>query len=192
MIKDTEGNRVGILLKHFFSLDRYSGCAEEVINIKKIVSFIFILTLAGVVVFGAANTYAQSPTPSNPFQTIVQRIAQKFGLNEADVQSVFDEVRQEHQFQVQVKFEERLAQLVTQGEITETQKQLILAKHKELLEKKQQTDWQNMTYEQRRQAKESQRQEMENWAKENGIDLQFIFGGFHKFGWGMGGHWIGR
>lgn len=154
----------------------------------KIILTLFILTLAGLMVFGAANANAQDL--KGPYQSIIQKLVQKFGLKESDVQTVFNEARQERQSQMQAKFEERLNQLVKDGKITEAQKQAILAKHKELQEKKQQEvqSWQNMTPEQRRQAKEVQKQELESWAKQNGIDLKYFFGGrMGRFG-GMKGH----
>jgi hypothetical protein len=66
---------------------------------------------------------------------------------------------------MQTKYEERLTQDVTDGKITSEQKELILAKHKEL-----------------------EGATLEAWAKENGINSSYLMGGFGggKHG-GMGG-----
>ena len=66
---------------------------------------------------------------------------------------------------MQKRLEDRLSQLVLDGKLNETQKQAILAKHKEMETQR-----------------GSKRQEMETWAKANGIDLQYVFG----MGMGMG------
>jgi hypothetical protein len=59
---------------------------------------------------------------------IVQRLAQKFGLQETEVQAVFDEVHQERHQKMKQDMENRLNQAVQEGKITESQKQAILDK----------------------------------------------------------------
>ncbi|MEK9143674.1 MAG: hypothetical protein AAB481_03535 [Patescibacteria group bacterium] len=56
----------------------------------------------------------------------------KFGLSESDIQSVFDEARNERQTRMQTRFDDKLSQAVKDGKLTEVQKQAILAKQKEL------------------------------------------------------------
>lgn len=139
---------------------------------------VFTLALVGLTVFGISQVQAQSQEVSYP--SIIQKLAERFGLKESDVQAVFDEVRQERQSQMQARFEERLNQAVKDGKITESQKQVILAKHKELVEKRSQNkkDWQSMTPEQRRQVMQEQREELKSWASQNGIDLKYLFSWF--------------
>ncbi len=108
-------------------------------------------------ILGVSLVNAQE-TKSNT--TLVQRIAQRFGLNEKDVQSVFDQLHQEKQAEMQKLFEDRLTQLVNEGKITDNQKQLIISKHKEMMDKKQ-----------------TNREDLKTWAEQNGIDMQYIFGG---------------
>lgn len=64
--------------------------------------------------------------------SLIQMLSSKFGLQESEVQSVFNQHRDEMQKNMQAKVEARLTQLVTDGKITEAQKQLILTKHVEL------------------------------------------------------------
>ena len=150
------------------------------------------LALVGTVLFGAVNTFAQSAvSDQNSMSSLVQKIADKFGLNKDEVQAVFDQNRQEHQAQMQTRFEDQLTQAVTDGKITEEQKQLILQKHKELQENRQSKmeEMKDMSVEERRTAMEKERQELENWAKENGIALKYLMGGFKGHFGGFRGGW---
>ena len=170
---------------------RKAGGGE--INIKsKIILSIVGLALVGTVLFGAVNTFAQdTASDQNPMASLVQKIADKFGLKKEDVQAVFDQDRQERQVQMQTRFEEQLSQDVKDGKITEDQKQLIIAKRKEL-EANRQTNMEsmkNMTDDERKAAMEKEKQELENWAKENGIDFQYLFGGFKGHPGGFRGGW---
>ena len=79
----------------------------------------------------SSTALAQSQT--GRFDTLVSRLASRFGVPEDEVQQVFDEVHAEHQSQMQTMFEERLNEQVSTGEITEAQKQAILDKKEELI-----------------------------------------------------------
>jgi len=150
-----------------------------------------VLVILGFVFLTTNKVLAQGTQGGYP--PIIQKLVQKFGLAENEVKAVFDEERRERQAKMQAEFEEKLNQAVKAGKLTETQKQAILAKHKEIVEKKwiKPENWQTMTREQRRQYMETQRQELENWAKQNSIDLQYLFGGFGK-GFGKTGRWQGN
>lgn len=146
----------------------------------------------GLVVAGALASKAYAQTATTPYQTIIQKLVAKFGLKQADVQSVFDEARSEHQAQAQTKLDDKLSQAVKDGKITEAQKQAILAKLKELQASKLKSreTWKSQTPEERRAAMEKQKTELEAWAKANGIDMSYFFGwhkGFVK-GFRMGRH----
>ena len=139
------------------------------INIKtKLILPIVGLTITGIIVFGTFNVYAQAQ--SGKTSGIVQKLAQKFGLKESDVQAVFDQTRIEQKTQMQQKFEDNLTQLVKDGKLTEDQKQLILTKRQELqnLRAQKPNDWQ------------TQKQNLADWAKQNNIDEKYLFGGFAK------------
>ncbi len=71
---------------------------------KKLLLSAAVVTLAGLSYFGTGYTFAQSTDSQST--TLVQKIATKFGLNQADVQAVFDEQRDEHHQQMQNRFEE--------------------------------------------------------------------------------------
>ncbi len=129
------------------------------------------LTIMGVTLLGTTVAYAQE-SGSNGNPSIIQKIAQKFGLNEADVKSVFDQNRADKKAQMETKFEARLDQLVKDGKITDAQKQLIIAKRKEISGQTQ-----------------TGRKGLTDWATINGIDLKYLMGGMGMrggFGRGMG------
>ncbi|MBI3342937.1 hypothetical protein HY032_02175 [Candidatus Gottesmanbacteria bacterium] len=146
----------------------------------------------GLVVVSALASKAYAESATKPFQTIIQKLATKFGLKEADVQSVFDQARSERQAQLQTKLDDKLSQAVKDGKITEVQKQAIMAKRKELQAKKLESReaWKSMTADQRRAAMAQQKTELEAWAKANGIDLSYLWGWHRGFmhGFRMGWH----
>lgn len=119
--------------------------------------------------------------------TMIQRLAQKLGLEESKVQNAMDQLRSERQSEMQKNLEAKLTTAVKDGKITESQKQAILAKHREMQEKhlKMRDEFREMTPEQRREAKEKMREEMENWAKQNGLDLKEFLGVMGRHGMRM-------
>lgn len=144
----------------------------------KTTKFIFIpiaaLVLAGGVVYGSGKVYAQNK--SDQFQPIAEKIAKKFGLKTEDVQAVFEEERLAREQEMKQKFEERLNTAVSEGKITAEQKQLILDKQQELMNERAQerTQLQQMSPTERKAHMQTKRTELENWAKEHGIDLKYL------------------
>ncbi len=153
---------------------------------KKLLLTAVTITVLGAGLFGISTVSAQ--TNSDPSSNLVQKISEKFGLNKDEVQKVFDEERTARQAKMQIRMEDRLSALVTEGKLTEAQKQLILNKHKEL-QSERQTEMQSMkdlTFEQRKEKMEARRTELEAWANENGIDTQYLFFGHGMRGFGKG------
>lgn len=142
--------------------------------------------VAFVSLFGVSQVLAQNSTGNYP--PFVQQLAQKLGIDQSKVQSAFDEIRQENKSQMQTKFNDVLDQAVKDGKITEAQKQLILQKRQELQNTK--ANFKDMTPEQRRQAIQNQKQQLDDWAKQNNIDLKYLFGSgsFGHLG-GFKGRW---
>lgn len=150
---------------------------------KRIALPLTVIACSGLALFaGGTQVYAQDSVLGKG-QTIMQKIAQKFGLKETDVQAVFDQNRQERQKEHEAAYEEKLSGYVKEGKLTESQKQLILAKHKELQTSHQQTreNMQGKTQEEkkaamekRRTAMDTERAGLEAWAKANGIDPTYV------------------
>lgn len=157
-----------------------------------------VLALGVFTIFASTSfVWTQTPTPIQsgqaPGKTIVQRIAERFGLNESDVQSVFDQNHQERQAQRQDRMEERLTQLVAEGKLNESQKQAILSKMQELANQKQSQmdNFRNMTRQERLTEMQKKHDEVKSWADSLGIDpsIQGIFGRYSSvppFGHMMG------
>lgn len=118
--------------------------------------------------------------------SIVDKLVTRFHLNRADVQKVFDENRSEHQALRAQAEKDRLAKLVESGDLTQTQADLIIAKRAEM-RAEMDKERENFTIENREEHRtemQVRRAELEKWAKDNGIDEQYIM---HQ-GRGMGPH----
>ncbi len=141
-----------------------------------------------LLVGGGAYSAKAASTPGTHMSNLVQKIAQKFGVPQADVQAVFDADKQDHMQQMQAQTEQRLTDLVTAGKITQAQKDLIVAKQKELEANRQANfeAFKGKTPAEHKAAMDAQRTDLEAWAKTNGIDMQYLMMG-HGMG-GRGGH----
>lgn len=128
------------------------------------------LALLGFVAFGTVRAYAENESGGYP--PIIQKLVERFGLNEEEVKTVFDEVRTERQQEMQQSREERLNQAVSDGIITEEQKQAL------------QNKWEEMRTE-----RQQHREEMQAWFEEQGIDHEALmqYGGFGHRGFGRMG-----
>lgn len=128
--------------------------------------------------------------------SIVDKLASKFGLNKADVQKVFDEERAAHQEERQQKVQDKLAELVKEGKLTQDQADKLVAKAKELQTARQanREAMKDKTKEERKAAMDKEREALDKWLSENKIDKQyarFLFGGGHggpEGHKGRGGH----
>ncbi len=161
---------------------------------KKILLTVATISILGIGLLSSTAILAENTADHpNPMAALVEKIADKFGLNQEDVQVIFDEYqterraemeknREKRQAEMEARFEEQLSQAIEEGKITEEQKQLIIAKREEL-EANRQTGMKEMTDEERKTAREEERQELESWAEEKGIDLEYLMVGF-----GMRGH----
>lgn len=134
------------------------------------------MMVAGAGLVGAQHVSAQQGFA--PEANLVKKLAQKFGLQEADVQAVFDEERQERMTFMHSKFEDQLNQDVQAGKLTESQKQAILDKKKELqaLHFDKRDELKDMTPEERKALFDSTKTELENWAKQNNLDQKYLMG----------------
>ncbi|MDQ3099296.1 MAG: hypothetical protein M3Q44_06110 [bacterium] len=151
-----------------------------------------ILTFAGASVFTVTKANAQSSdTTTSPMSALVQKLATRFNLNQTEVQAVFDQDRADKEAEHHKKYEDQLSQYVTDRKITAAQKDLIIAKHKEMKAdiETEMESMQTMTPQERKTAMEKKRSDLEAWAKTNNIDLQYVMPviKFGHHGKGMGG-----
>jgi len=145
------------------------------INKKVVIPSILVLAFLLVSFYGVNQVLADDVVGYPP---IVQKIADKFGLDVEDVGEVFEQERAEMWEKRKQIFEERLSQAVSDGKITEEQKQKILEKRDE---------WQA----ERTAERQQHREEMQKWLQDNGIDANALgpYLGFGGFGGKGFGHW---
>ena len=157
-------------------------------NKKAIVTAIAV-TVIGAGTLTASSAFAQTQTPDqDPMNSLVQKISDKFGLNKEEVQAVFDESHRERHAGMQADFEAQLSQNVTDGKITEAQKQLILKKRQEMEADRQSNKdvFKDLSRDERKAKMNEKKADLDAWATENGIDSMYLMprgGGGH----GMGG-----
>ena len=146
----------------------------------------FPVLAVAIIAAGLMSTNLVSAQDATGANSLVAAIAQKFNLNQTDVQAVFDEQRSKHQAEMKAQMETKLTQAVADGKITEAQKQAILAHHTQAKENRpDKAEFKNLTEEQRKAKMDQKKTEMDSFLSQNGLTretLQEIMG--HK---GMGG-----
>src|SRR5262245_31144976 len=84
--------------------------------------FLYVTMLVGILatVVVAGTAFAQTATPSNgqPHNTIISRVATILGVDQAKVQSAFDQAQKEAHDEA---LNQRLSQLVQNGKLTQAQ-----------------------------------------------------------------------
>ena len=135
--------------------------------------------LAGVAGLGASALYAASPdaaTQTTPMTSLVAKIAQTFHLNQADVQTVFDQQRvlmqQERGTKLVEKIKLHLDAAVKNGSLTQAQEELLIAKHTEIRTFMESLKGKTPT--ECRTAIEAKKTELKQWAKEHAIPEQYV------------------
>lgn len=134
--------------------------------------------IAGLTTVGVAG--ATSDRGSGSESSLVDKLASTFNLDKSKVQKVFDEERSDRDAKHAEKLSERLQKLVDEGTITSAQKTAIEAKLKELKAEQEEfkEELKDSTREERKVKMEEKRQELETWAKAQGIDLDELKGVF--------------
>ena len=135
------------------------------------------------------TVYAFGPQGGTYRTGLVAKIAQKFNLNQADVQAVFDEqksqMQAQRQTQVQQKFTDSLSQAVANGRLTQTQADLITAKKAESESLK--VSLQGKTKDEISAAMKAQSVSLKQWAINNNIPVNYLrllrLGGEHGGMW---------
>jgi DNA-binding transcriptional MerR regulator len=141
-----------------------------------------ILAVGASSLVGAGAVSAQTSSNNTHGPTaLIQKIAQKFGLNEAEVKAVFDEEHEAREAERRQNLEDRLSQAVTDGKITEAQKTAVLSKVDELDTYRDSLS--DKTDEERREAMKTKMAELKTWAEENDIPMDYL-----RMGGPRGGH----
>lgn len=131
--------------------------------------FFPVLALAIITAAAATSGFVSAQDTTGP-NSLVAAIAAKFNLNQTDVQAVFDEERTKHEEEMKTQTEAKLTQAVTDGKITEAQKQAIIAKMTEMHNNRpNKDDFKNLTQEQRKAQMDQKKTEMDSWLSQNGL-----------------------
>jgi hypothetical protein len=146
-----------------------------------------LTTLGAASVLGIHSVSAA--TTGSTDQSIVDKIATKFSLDKNEVKQVFEEDRQAHEAERQAKAEKRLDKAVQDGKLTEEQKTKILNKLEEMKSQieSDHESFKDLTPDERHEQMEKKRTELEAWAKDNGIPMEFLMLS-HSFKGPGGGH----
>jgi DNA-binding MarR family transcriptional regulator len=130
-----------------------------------------VIAAAAVGLIGVTSATALAATTSNaPQNSLAQDIANKFHLNQSDVQAVIDQHKQAAQQNREAKYEDRLTQAVKDGKLTEAQKKAVLAEHNKLMDEIKSSN----NSADNRQTMQTVRKEAQDWAKQNNIDVSWL------------------
>ena len=140
---------------------------------KLLISLLILGTVISLGAYGVGSIRANENGVANP---VTSRLAETFNLKEDDVEAVFDAVHEERRQEMMDAREERLNEAVSDCVITEAQKTALLDRWEEMQNKR-----------------EQERQELQNWFEQEGIDPTKLapyggfghHGGFGKMGMGM-------
>jgi predicted Fe-S protein YdhL (DUF1289 family) len=125
-----------------------------------------LLVLGAATVIGTKSVSAYSPSSR---QTIIQKVAARFGLSRGEAQHKVPSSQN-----LDEKVEAVLTKDVKDQKITEEQKQIILAKYRELKSTYTAENWQSMSREERVAVLESEKAKLQAWAAENELDVMYL------------------
>ncbi len=120
--------------------------------------------ITGAVGIAGISTTAMAATSNSDYPPIVQKLADKFHLNPMDVQQVFKDEQATHNKDRQQKLEDKLTAAVKDGKLTEDQKTKLLAKLDSL-----KSEFKTENHQDRMVNHQKLHDELEAWAKDNGI-----------------------
>lgn len=131
----------------------------------------FLLGLAALSVFAGGlilpSTLVHAEESGN-YPPIIEKLAQRFGLDREEVKSVFEEERTMREQERSERMEERLDTLVNDGVITEEQRQMLLQKL-DLLRTKM-SGASDFSHEERHAAMKQAHDELKSWLEDQGLE----------------------
>ncbi len=145
---------------------------------KILVGGVAVLALSVFAGVGVNQIYAQEE--SNQYPLIIQNLAEKFGKPEDEIQEVFESTREQ-------RMEDRLDRLVEEGVITAEEKEKVKIKQEEVRLELESVRESDMSVEERHDAMQAIREEVQEWAESEGIDLGAVMGGLKGGGRMRGG-----
>lgn len=126
----------------------------------------------GLGVFGTSVVRASDEVKTNSMSSLVSMIASKFGLNESQVQTVFDTHRQQMQQTRLDEMNTKIDAAITAGKLTAAQAASLKSKMKEVHSVTAKTQGE----------RKASHDELNTWATSQNIDLSSILGEFQMRG----------
>jgi hypothetical protein len=107
------------------------------------------------------------------YPVIVKQLAEKLDLDPEEIFKAFKNINEERKENLKKNFEEKLDEAVEEGDITEEQKEAVIAKREEVAEELQEIK--DLPLSERREAMKDITGDLKEWAKENDIDFKELF-----------------
>ncbi len=124
-------------------------------SIKQPLTMSALVAIAGIGTLGITSGIVSAHSSND--SEFTSSLSEKLNVDEAEVQTAMDELKEERQAEREAEYSEELQSLVDSGEITEDQKAAIETKREEMEAER-----------------ESRQAELETWSEENGIDLSYL------------------
>ncbi|MFH1252766.1 MAG: hypothetical protein V1664_00310 [Candidatus Uhrbacteria bacterium] len=133
-----------------------------------------IIAGLGIGAVGVGTTMAAQVNPGEGANNLIEAIAEKFDLNLSDVQAVFDEQREQREAKRETRQDERLAQALADGKITQAQADVFAAKLEEIRSFRESLA--TLDKDARQEAVKAHQAELKQWAEDNGVPMSFLPG----------------
>ena len=168
----------------------FINVTKGIVIVKKKSTLLAVGAASVLVGLASVGVVSAATSTTNPQDSLVTQIADKFHLNKTDVQKVFDDHHEQMESKRESDVKSRLDQAVKDKKITQEQEDKIIAKLKELKSQHEadREAMKNKTPEERKAAMEAKRTELEKWAKDNNIPTEYLR---HMGGHGPHGHMHG-
>lgn len=142
---------------------------------------ILIPSLALIAFVGIGSNFVKTAhaEENRKLSPMLQGLVEKFNLNESEVATFVNDQRDANRAQVEADKLDRLNTAVSEGKLTEDQKNALLAKQEE--NKANRESMQELTREERDTKIKENRDAMKTWAEDNGIDLSVLERGENDF-----------
>lgn len=130
-------------------------------------------TAAGI---GSVFAEAEAKNIENPISGLISAIATKFNLDSAEVQQVFDGQKAKMAAQREQDLEDRLDEAVKDGSITGSQAEAIKKKRAEAEQFRAalKSEMEGKTAKERQAAMKQERDDLKQWAVDNGIPVKYL------------------